>query len=90
MTPPNQALLTAQHRSMEAGIEGLVDGSGSRAELANAIQLLRRHIQAGDWIPACARMTHDELDRTFHKPCGACAAWSATHLRASTPFALSA
>lgn len=40
----NQDLLTDQHRSMELGIAGLVDGSGSRQELADAVYLLRRHI----------------------------------------------
>ena len=44
MTHPAQALLTEQHRSMELGIAGLVDGSGSRQELADAVYLLRRHI----------------------------------------------
>lgn len=40
----NRSLLTGQHRSMELGIAGLVDGSGSRQELADAVHLLRRHI----------------------------------------------
>ncbi len=40
----NQDLLTEQHRSMELGIAGLVDGSGSRQELTDAVYLLRRHI----------------------------------------------
>ncbi|TAN06336.1 MAG: hemerythrin domain-containing protein [Rhodanobacteraceae bacterium] len=44
MTATNQDLLTAQHRSMELGIRGLVDGSGSRRELTDAVYLLRRHI----------------------------------------------
>lgn len=78
MTPPNQALLTAQHRSMEAGIEGLVDGSGSRAELADAIQLLRRHIhveeaflfpaieRTGERLMALARMRYEHGDMWPH------------------------
>lgn len=40
----DDALLTAQHRDMELGIAGLVDGSGSRAEFHDAVLLLRRHI----------------------------------------------
>ncbi|TAL71772.1 MAG: hemerythrin domain-containing protein [Rhodanobacter sp.] len=37
-------LLTDQHREMELGIAGLVDGSGSRAEFHAAVLLLRKHI----------------------------------------------
>ena len=44
MTASARDLLTEQHRSMELGIAGLVDGSGSRQELADAVYLLRRHI----------------------------------------------
>lgn len=44
MAPSNQQLLAEQHRVMELGISGLVDGSGSRQELDEAIYLLRRHI----------------------------------------------
>lgn len=42
--PSNEAVLTEQHRLIDAGIIGLVDGSGSRKELTDAILLLRRHI----------------------------------------------
>ncbi len=44
MSRSNQELLAAQHRVMELGISGLVDGSGSRQELSEAVYLLRRHI----------------------------------------------
>lgn len=44
MSPSNQELLAEQHRVMELGISGLVDGSGSRQELDEAVYLLRRHI----------------------------------------------
>lgn len=44
MAATHRELLTGQHRSMELGIAGLVDGSGSREELADAVHLLRRHI----------------------------------------------
>ena len=44
MTPSNQELLVEQHRLMEVGFSGLVDGSGSRQELSEAVYLLRRHI----------------------------------------------
>lgn len=44
MAASNRELLTEQHRSMELGITGLVDGSGSRQELTDAVYLLRRHI----------------------------------------------
>ncbi|HET8765592.1 MAG TPA: hemerythrin domain-containing protein [Rhodanobacter sp.] len=40
----NDTLLAAQHRDMELGIAGLVDGSGSRAEFRDAVLLLRKHI----------------------------------------------
>ena len=44
MSPANQELLAEQHRVMEFGISGLVDGSGSRQELSEAVYLLRQHI----------------------------------------------
>ncbi|MEO7067279.1 MAG: hemerythrin domain-containing protein [Rhodanobacter sp.] len=44
MSPSNQVLLAEQHRVMELGISGLVDGSGSRQELSEAVYLLRQHI----------------------------------------------
>lgn len=54
---PNEALLTEQHHIIDAGIEGLVDGSGSRQELADAIYLLRRHIYVEEeyLFPALAK-----------------------------------
>lgn len=44
MPESNEQLLIEQHRMMELGISGLVDGFGSRAELTAAVELLRRHI----------------------------------------------
>lgn len=50
MPTPDQALLIDQHREMELGIGGLVDGSGSRAELDQAVRLLRRHIHVEEAV----------------------------------------
>lgn len=44
MNAANAELLTAQHRLIEEGLHGLVDGSGGREELAEAVLLLRKHI----------------------------------------------
>lgn len=44
MALSDEQLLTEQHRIIEEGIVGLVDGSGSRKELTKAIYLLRKHI----------------------------------------------
>lgn len=74
----NQELLTAQHRAMELGIGGLVDGSGSRQELTRAVHLLRRHIYVeeaflfpvidqdqGRWM-ALAQMKYEHGDMWPH------------------------
>ncbi|MDN5864847.1 MAG: hemerythrin domain-containing protein [Gammaproteobacteria bacterium] len=37
-------LLTRQHRKIDAGIQGLIDGSGGRAKLAESLALLRLHL----------------------------------------------
>lgn len=63
---------------MELGIAGLVDGSGSRAELTAAVYLLRRHIYVeeaflfpvleaddGRWM-ALARMRYEHGDMWPH------------------------
>lgn len=49
-TPSNEALLTDQHREIDLGIAGLVDGSGSRDELIESLELLRRHIYVEEAI----------------------------------------
>ncbi len=72
------ALLTEQHRDMEAGILGLVDGSGSRAEVTAAVRLLRKHIYVEEaflfpaierdprrWM-ALAQMRHEHGDMWPH------------------------
>ena len=76
--PDDNALLTEQHREMEAGIAGLVDGSGSRAEFRTAVLLLRKHIYAeetalfpvidqdrGRWM-ALAQMRYEHGDMWPH------------------------
>ena len=78
MSPSNQELLAEQHRTMELGISGLVDGSGSRQELSEAVYLLRRHIYVeeaflfpiidqdqGRWM-ALAQMQSDHGDMWSH------------------------
>lgn len=78
MASTNQALLTAQHRSMELGLRGLVDGSGSRQELTDGVHLLRRHIYVeeaflfpvlerdqGRWM-ALAQMRYEHGDMWPH------------------------
>lgn len=44
MSQSNAELLIEQHRIIESGIHGLVDGSGSREELHEGILMLRKHI----------------------------------------------
>lgn len=78
MDSSNQELLTAQHATLELGIRGLVDGSGSRQELDAAIRLLRRHIYVeetflfpvidqdrGRWM-ALAQMKYEHGDMWPH------------------------
>ena len=78
MATTNQDCLTEQHRSTALGITGLVDGSGSRAELTAGVHLLRRHIyveeaflfpvieqDAGRWM-ALARMRYEHGDMWPH------------------------
>ncbi len=78
MSTSNQELLAGQHRVMELGIGGLVDGSGSREELSEAVYLLRRHIYVeeaflfpiikqdqGRWM-ALAQMQSDHGDMWPH------------------------
>ncbi len=40
---PSQ-LLTAQHRRIDEGVQGIIDGSGERAVFAEALVLLRLHL----------------------------------------------
>ncbi|HEU0276796.1 MAG TPA: hemerythrin domain-containing protein [Rhodanobacteraceae bacterium] len=78
MPPSNLELLTGQHRTLELGIGGLVDGSGSRPEFAAAVALLRRHIYVeecflfpvidqdrGRWM-ALAQMKYEHGDMWPH------------------------
>lgn len=78
MNTSSHELLTAQHRLIETGISGLVDGSGSRQELTVAVQLLARHIYVEEaflfpaiereerrWM-ALARMRYDHGDMWPH------------------------
>lgn len=44
MALSDKTLLTEQHHIIEEGIVGLVDGSGDRKALSEAIYLLRKHI----------------------------------------------
>lgn len=78
MPMTHQDLLTDQHRRMELGIAGLVDGSGSRAELTDGVYLLRRHIyveeaflfpvieQDAGRLMALARMRYEHGDMWPH------------------------
>ncbi len=43
MTPPGE-WLTAQHRRIDDGVKGIVDGTGQLAALAESLALLRTHI----------------------------------------------
>ncbi len=78
MPASNQELLSGQHRVMELGIGGLVDGSGSRTEFTDAVHLLRRHIYVeeaflfpvidqdrGRWM-ALAQMKYEHGDMWPH------------------------
>ncbi|MEO9091697.1 MAG: hemerythrin domain-containing protein [Rhodanobacter sp.] len=78
MSRSNQELLAEQHRMLELGIRGLVDGSGSRQDLSEAIYLLRRHIYVeeaflfpvidrdqGRWM-ALAQMKYEHGDMWPH------------------------
>lgn len=38
--------LTREHRQIDAGVDGIIDGSGDAAALAIALRLLREHIHA--------------------------------------------
>lgn len=78
MTHSDEALLVEQHRRIESGISGLVDGSGSRQEFTEAVRLLRRHIYVeetalfpaidpdrGRWM-ALAQMKYEHGDMWPH------------------------
>ncbi len=76
--PTNAELLTEQHRQIDQGIVGLVDGSGSRAEFTEAIYLLRKHIYVEEALlfpviyedegrhMALAQMKHEHGDMWPH------------------------
>jgi hemerythrin-like domain-containing protein len=78
MPPSNLKLLTEQHRVLELGIAGLVDGSGGRAEFTAAVALLEQHIYVeeaflfpvidqdqGRWM-ALAQMKYEHGDMWPH------------------------
>lgn len=61
MNPANAELLTEQHRIIEVGIGGLVDGSGSREELREGVLLLRQHI----WVEETALFPVLDRDQRY-------------------------